>query len=51
MARRQASQVVGSVAEHEKQTKGYVPVFVDGTGIEVTGEYFEGAGKLYDGSM
>jgi hypothetical protein len=51
VARSQASQVVGSVVEHETQTKGYVPVFVDGTGIEVTGEYFEGAGKLYDGSL
>jgi len=29
----------------------YVPVFIDGTGIEVDGAYFEGAGKLYDGSL
>jgi hypothetical protein len=51
VAQSQASQVIGSVAGHEIETKGYVPVFVDGTGIEVTGQYFEGAGKLYDGSL
>lgn len=51
VARSQAERVIGSVIEHEIQTKGYVPVFVDGTGIEVTGEYFDGAGKLYDGSI
>jgi hypothetical protein len=50
VAQSQASKVIGSVIEHEKETKGYVPVFVDGSGIEVTGDYFEGAGKLYDGS-
>jgi hypothetical protein len=46
----QASRVIDTVIAHEAQSKGYVPVFVDGTGLEVTGEYFEGAGKLYDGS-
>lgn len=51
VARSQAEHVIGSVVEHEIQTKGYVPVFVDGTGLEVVGEYFEGAGKLYDGSI
>jgi hypothetical protein len=51
VAQSQASKVIGSVVEHEIQTKGYVPVFVDGTGLEVTGEYFDGAGKLYDGSI
>lgn len=50
-ARSQAGQVIGSVIEHEVQTKGYVPVFVDGTGLEVDGQHFEGAGKLYDGSI
>lgn len=50
LARTQAKYVVGSVIEHEVQTKGYVPVFIDGTGLEVTGGHFEGAGKLYDGS-
>jgi hypothetical protein len=51
VARSQASRIIGSIVEHEVQSKGYVPVFVDGTGLEVTGEYFEGAGKLYDGSL
>lgn len=51
VARSQAAKVISSVMEHEEQTKGYVPVFVDGTGLEVTGEYFEGVGKLYDGSI
>lgn len=47
----QASRVINTVIAHEAQSKGYVPVFVDGRGLEVTGEYFEGAGKLYDGSI
>lgn len=51
VAHAQASQVISSVIEHEVEMKGYVPVCVDGTGIEVSGEYFEGAGKLYDGSL
>jgi hypothetical protein len=51
VARSQAAKIVGSVLEYEEQTKGYVPVFIDGTGIEVEGAYFEGAGKLYDGSI
>lgn len=50
LARSQSTKIIDSVIEHEAQTKGYVPVFVDGTGVEVTGEYFEGTGKLYDGS-
>lgn len=50
VAQSQASKVIDSVVEHAIETEGYVPVFVDGTAIEVTGEYFEGAGKLYDGS-
>lgn len=51
VARLQAAKIVDSVLEYEEQTKGYIPVFVDGTGIEVTGQYHEGAGKLYDGSL
>ncbi len=51
VARTQAERVIDSVVEHEVKTKGYVPVFVDGTGLEVQGQYFEGAGKLYDGSL
>ncbi len=51
VARSQAAKIIDSVLENEEQTKGYVPVFIDGTGIEVDGAYFEGAGKLYDGSV
>lgn len=51
VARSQAEHVIDSVIEHEVKTKGYVPVFVDGTGLEVEGQYFEGVGKLYDGSI
>lgn len=51
VAQSQAGKIVGSVMEYEAQAKGYVPVFIDGTGIEVDGTYFEGAGKLYDGSI
>jgi hypothetical protein len=36
------------VARHEEETRGYVPVFMDGTGIEVSGEYFEGARAGYN---
>lgn len=51
VARKAARQVAPTVIEHELSEKGYVPVFMDGSGIEVSGEYFEGAGKLYDGSV
>jgi hypothetical protein len=40
VSRSQAAKIVGSVLEYEKQAKGYVPVFMDGTGIELTEEYF-----------
>jgi len=29
--------------------RGYIPVFMDGSGIEVYGEYFEKSGPLYNG--
>ena len=44
------SKIAPKVIEHQLSEKGYVPVFMDGTGIEVSGEYFEKAGTLYDGS-
>lgn len=47
VARRVARQIAPAVIAHELETKGYVPVFVDGSAIEVSGEYFEGAKKLY----
>ena len=34
---------------HEVAEKGYVPVFVDGTGIEVDGRLFEHVARLYTG--
>ncbi len=49
VARKLASRVAPEVVSHEVSEKGYVPVFVDGTGIEVDGALFEGAGKLCDG--
>lgn len=45
-----ADQIVPSVIEHELETRGYVPVFLDGTAIEVDGQYIEGAKHGYDGS-
>lgn len=51
VARKAAIQVAPAVAEQELADKGYIPVFMDGSGIEVSGEYFEGAGRLYDGSF
>jgi len=50
VARALCRQVLPEVIEHELSEKGYIPVFMDGSGIEVSGDYFEGAGKLYDGS-
>ncbi len=46
-----ARRIAPAVIDHEIAEKGYVPVFVDGSGIEVSGECFEGAGQLYDGSV
>lgn len=51
VARSQSANIVGSVMEYEEKAKGYIPVFIDGTGLEVDGAYFEGAGKLYNGSI
>ena len=46
-ARRLARRVAPAVIEHEVEARGFVPVFVDGTEIEVGGELFEGAGLSY----
>jgi hypothetical protein len=43
-----AQKVVGKVAAHANDTLGYVPIFADGTAIEVTGEHFQGARKGYN---
>ena len=37
-----AAQVAPAVISHEVATRGYVPVFLDGTAIEVDGDHFEG---------
>ena len=44
-----AQQVAPAVIEHQVAALGYVPVFVDGTTIEVDGRLFEGARKGYNG--
>ena len=46
-ARKVAKRIAPAVIEHEVEERGYVPVFVDGTEIEVGGELFEGAGRSY----
>ncbi len=44
-----AASVGRKVAKEEEQTQGCAPVFVDGTAIEVSGKYFEGAAVGYNG--
>ena len=48
-ARRFAERVAPLIVAHEAETKGYVPVFIDATGIEVDGALFERARKDYEG--
>jgi len=42
-------KLVGAVVEHELSHRGWLPVFVDGTAIEVYGRNFEKAERLYNG--
>ena len=49
VSRYQARCVVDDVCKAEQEFQGYIPVFIDGSGIEVGGRKFEGAGKLYTG--
>lgn len=44
-----AERVAPFVAAHEVESRGYVPLFIDGTGIEVDGALFERARKDYAG--
>ena len=44
-----SASLAPAVVEHETAERGYVPVFVDGTGIEVDGRLFEHAARLYTG--
>ena len=48
-ARRFAERVAPLIVAHEVETKGYVPVFIDATGIEVDGALFERARKDWEG--
>jgi len=48
-ARRFAERVAPLIVAHEVETKGYVPLFVDATGIEVDGELFERARRDWEG--
>ncbi len=45
-----AGRVAPSIIAHEVETKGYVPLFMDATGIEVDGHLFERTGKDYNGN-
>ena len=44
-----AERVAPFVVEHEVQTKGYVPLFIDATGIEVDGHLFQWARPNHEG--
>jgi len=46
-----AREVVPAVIAHEVDSRGYLPVFVDGSAIEVEGRLFEGAAKGYNGQV
>ena len=46
-ARRLAGRVAPAVIGHGAAARGWVAVFVDGAGIEVGGELFEGAGRSW----
>ena len=44
---RVAATTAPAVIDHELSTRGDVPVFIDGTAIEVDGDHFEGASVNY----
>lgn len=46
-----AIEVGRAVVAHDQQRLGYVPVFVDGTSIEVSGQHFEKAKVGYTGQL
>jgi hypothetical protein len=48
VAREAARKVVPEVTSHLRRTRGYVPLFLDGTAIEVDGTHFEKAGIGYN---
>lgn len=51
VARHTTRSVVAQRARALQAELGYVPVFVDGSGIEVQGRQFEGAQKGYNGEL
>jgi len=46
-----ASKLIKPVIEHEFSQRGWLPIFIDGTAIEVYGKYFEKAERLYNGEQ
>jgi hypothetical protein len=46
-----ARELAPAVIAHEVASRGYLPVFVDGSAIEVEGRLFEGAAKGYNGQV
>jgi len=46
-----AQALMPSVIEHEVANRGYLPLFVDGSAIEVEGRLFERAAKGYNGQL
>ena len=46
-----AREVAPAVIAHEVARRGYLPVFVDGSAIEVEGRLFESAAKGYNGQV
>ena len=51
VARSLTKQVAPAVIEHEVTHRGYVPLFIDGSAIEVDGALFEGAARGYNGEV
>ena len=45
-----AGRVAPSIIAHEVEKRGYVPLFIDATGIEVDGRLFEWTRKDYNGN-
>lgn len=51
VVRATVKEVAPEVIRHEVASRGYVPVFLDGTAIEVEGGYIEGARVGYSGAQ
>ncbi len=45
-----AGRVAPAIVDHELAKRGYVPLFIDATGIEVDGRLFQWARRDYDGN-